>query len=96
MADYTALEHIDIDGIAERYGLGACTITKLTGGAANSSFRLETPSGAFTLTMLDNHDYASAQRLARLTSALRVAGIPTTEVVPADPPLVTRPRGRHQ
>ncbi|WP_067885388.1 phosphotransferase [Nocardia vaccinii] len=83
MADYTALEHIDIHSIAERYGLGDCTLTKLAGGAANSSFRVEGPSGAFTLTVLDNHDHASAARLARLTRALYAAGVPTTDVIPA-------------
>jgi homoserine kinase type II len=90
LADYTALEHIDIRGIAERYGLGDCTITKLAGGAANSSFRVDALSGVFTLTVLDNHDQASAERLARLTHALYAAGVPTTDVVPAsDGDLVT-------
>ena len=83
MADYTALEHIDIRSISERYGLGDCTLTKLAGGAANSSFRVDGSSGVFTLTVLDNHDHASAERLARLTRALYAAGVPTTNVVPA-------------
>lgn len=43
MATYTALEALDLPAVAHRYGLPAPAASPLKGGAANSSFRLDTP-----------------------------------------------------
>lgn len=83
MATYTTLEHIDLPGLSRAYGLSELTARPLEGGAANSSFHLSGPSGEYTLTILDNHDMDSAQRLANHTQAMSRLGVPTTEVVAA-------------
>ncbi|ONK11304.1 phosphotransferase [Streptomyces sp. MP131-18] len=93
MANYTTLDQIDVPVLAGRYGIEQPKLTGLTGGAANSSFRVSSPSGEFVLTVLDNHDAHSAQRLAVHTQALFRLGIPTTEVVPARDGSLTVPLG---
>ncbi|MFE1177035.1 phosphotransferase [Streptomyces sp. NPDC058773] len=95
MATYTKLDEIDLPAVSEHYGLREPQLQPLKGGAANSSFHLSSASGDFTLTILDNHDTASAQRLATHTQAVHRLGVPTTEVVPAlDGALITSLDGR--
>ncbi|MFG2496189.1 phosphotransferase [Streptomyces caniferus] len=90
MATYTKLDQIDLPAVSERYGLRDPHVEPLKGGAANSSFHVSSPSGDFTLTILDNHDIVSARRLATYTQAVYRLGVPTTEVVPAlDGALIT-------
>jgi Ser/Thr protein kinase RdoA (MazF antagonist) len=83
VAQYTTLEQIDLAAVARLYGLNNPRLAPLAGGAANSSFRLSSESGEYVLTILDNHDTASAERLAAHTQALYDLGVPTTTVVPA-------------
>lgn len=83
MAKYTTLEQIDLPVVAERYGLKDPRIAPLPGGAANSSFRVTSAADEFVLTILDNHDTDSAERLAAHTQALFLLGVPTVAVVPA-------------
>ncbi|WP_405539129.1 phosphotransferase [Streptomyces antimycoticus] len=83
MAKYTTADQIDLPALAQRYELGRVRLTPLVGGAANSRFRLSCASGKFVLTILDSHDWSSAQRLAAHTHAVFRLGVPTTEVVPA-------------
>ncbi|WP_435604030.1 phosphotransferase [Streptomyces sp. bgisy130] len=95
MATYTKLDEIDLPAVSERYGLRDSQLEPLKGGAANSSFHLSSASGDFTLTILDNHDLVSAQRLATHTQAVYRLGVPTTEVVPdLDGALITTFDGR--
>ncbi|MEU6578516.1 phosphotransferase [Streptomyces sp. NPDC046805] len=93
MANYTTLDQIDVPVLAGRYGIEQPKLTALAGGAANSSFRVASPSGEFVLTILDNHDAHSAQRLAVHAQALFRLGIPTIEVVPARDGSLTVPLG---
>lgn len=83
MAHYTTLDQVDLPAVAKHYGISRPSLTPLAGGAANSSFHLASDAGDFVLTILDNHDLPSAQRLAAHTQALFRLGVPTTEVVPA-------------
>lgn len=95
MAKYTTLEQIDLPAVADSYGLDDPRLAPLAGGAANSSFRLSTASAEFVLTILDNHDTASAESLAAHTQALFLLGVPTSAVVPAtDGSLITHFDGR--
>lgn len=82
MAHYTTADQIDLTAVADRYGLTGASLTPLSGGAANSSFRLASHQGEYVLTSLDNHDEGSAATLARHTRALHHLGVPTSEVVP--------------
>jgi homoserine kinase type II len=83
VATYTNLEALDLPALAGRYGLRDPVAAPLKGGAANSSFRLDTPGDgqAYVLTALDNHDEASARHLARITRAFTGLGLPTAHVV---------------
>ncbi|MBO8185538.1 phosphotransferase, partial [Streptomyces spirodelae] len=83
MAKYTTSDQLDVSALAEQYALDQVRLTPLAGGAANSSFRLSSVSGQFVLTILDNHDWPSARRLAAHTQAAFRLGVPTTEVVPS-------------
>jgi len=95
VAEYTTLDEIDLPSVARAYRLDRPRLSPLKGGAANSSFRLSDEHGDFVLTILDNHDEISAERLAEHTRALFVLGVPTTEVIPTvDGGLVADMRGR--
>ncbi|MDQ0407495.1 phosphotransferase [Streptomyces sp. NPDC000349] len=83
MAHYTTADQIDVAVVADRYGLTSPSLAPLSGGAANSSFRLACDEGEYVLTSLDNHDEATATTLARHTRALHRLGLPTSEVVSA-------------
>ncbi|MFB7084749.1 phosphotransferase [Streptomyces sp. NPDC056296] len=83
MAHYTTADQIALAAVADRYGLTGPSLTPLSGGAANSSFRLACGEGEYVLTSLDNHDEVTATTLARHTRALHRLGLPTSEVVPA-------------
>ena len=82
MASYTTTEDLDIPSISDHFTLHDIQISPLKGGAANSSFRLTAREGEYVLTVLDNHDPASAQQLAARTQRLFSRGIPTTKVIP--------------
>lgn len=95
MANYTRQDQVDLVAVSRHYGLGQSQLEPLKGGAANSSFHLSCTIGDFTLTILDNHDMDSAQRLASHTQAMFRMGVPTTEVIPGvDGSLVTTLDGR--
>jgi Ser/Thr protein kinase RdoA (MazF antagonist) len=95
VAKYTTLDQIDLPAVADFYGLDQPRLAPLAGGAANSSFRVVSTSGEYVLTILDNHDTASAERLAAHTQALFRLGVPTSEVVPAaDGALITHLHGQ--
>ncbi|HEX5567163.1 MAG TPA: hypothetical protein VFY14_09630, partial [Streptomyces sp.] len=95
MANYTTLDQIDLPALTRHYALDEPRLTPLAGGAANSSFKLTSASGEYVLTVLDNHDLASAQQLAAHTQAIFHLGVPTVEIVPAvGGSLVTQLDGR--
>lgn len=81
MANYTTIADLDLEAVANGYLLHGIRLTPLNRGAANSSFHLIAAEGEFVLTILDNHDPASAQQLATHTQQLHTRGIPTTEVI---------------
>lgn len=94
MAHYTTADQIDLITLAERYALTSPSIAPLSGGAANSSFRLSADQGQYVLTALDNHDEHTASALARHTQALHQLGLPTSKIVPAtDGSLITSING---
>lgn len=82
MATYTNLDDIDLAAVTARYGIHDPDLEPLTGGMANSSFKLRSGSGEFVLTVLDNQDLTGARELAERTQALFQRGVPTTEVIP--------------
>ncbi|MEU3600261.1 phosphotransferase [Streptomyces sp. NPDC006798] len=95
MANYTTIDRIDLPAVVRSYGLAEARLEPLAGGAANSSFHLISTTGEFVLTILDNHDLPSAERLAVHTRAAFRQGMPTSEIVPSvDGSLITRLDGR--
>jgi homoserine kinase type II len=81
VATYTSLDDLDVAFLEERYGLAGLVIEPVKGGAANSSFKVTSDCSQYVLTVLDNHDHASALALAEQTGALYGAGYPTTHLV---------------
>lgn len=82
LASYTTLDDLNIPALCARYGWSEPYLEPLKGGAANSSFRVSADGRDYVLTVLDNHDVASAEQLAQQTRTLFGLGIPTAEVVP--------------
>ncbi|MEU2102333.1 phosphotransferase [Nocardia sp. NPDC019255] len=95
MATYTTVDDIDIGAVTTAYNLTEPTFDTLKGGYANSSFSVDTPTGRYVLTYLDNHTPTTAQHLAELTQALHHNGFRTTEPIPTiDGHLTTTINGR--
>lgn len=67
MAKYTTLEQINLPTVADSYGLDDPRLAPLSGGAANSSFRLSTASDEFVLT-IRSHRASPASRSAPAAS----------------------------
>jgi homoserine kinase type II len=90
VASYTSLDKVDVPFVEDQYGLHDVVLEPVKGGAANSSFKAVADGSSYVLTVLDNHDYASALELAERTKVLFDAGFPTTAIVTArDGSLVT-------
>lgn len=89
MAAYSTLTATDAATIGTRYGLALVDVRPLSGGMTNSSFlaldRSSIPADdpgstrdeAFIVTVLDDHDVASAVALADLMDHLVTAGLAT-------------------
>lgn len=82
MASYTQLDENDIRHISAKYGLVVTEFEAMAGGAANSSYHLQTSSGNYVLTVLDSQGVNDAIRLAKLLTYLINHGFPTTEPIP--------------
>lgn len=87
MANYTELSDEAALDLAGQWGLEIRRFDPIPGGAANSSYFLETIDGThLVLTVLNNHDVATATDLVDLVRFLHAADIPT-------PPILERPDG---
>jgi homoserine kinase type II len=81
VANYTTLSGPDVASILVQYPIRANRTTPLPGGAANSSYLIQTDSLPYVLTVLDNHDHASAGQLAAMLAHLSEHRIPTSRLV---------------
>jgi homoserine kinase type II len=78
LATYTALTGLQVQQILACYSISVHESQPLSGGAANSSFLIQTDSVPYVLTVLDNHDQRSADQLVALLEHLAGYGIPTS------------------
>jgi homoserine kinase type II len=84
MAEYTRLTPDTIASLLSCYDLGPLTdMTPLDGGLANSSIKITTGSGTYTLTVCDEKNAQEIDCLTRVVAYLVQKGIPTPKVIPA-------------
>jgi len=84
MAEYTRLTPDTLASLLSCYDLGTLTgITPLDGGLANSSMKITTESGTYTLTVCDEKNEQEIDCLTRVVAHLVQNGIPTPKVIPA-------------
>ncbi len=82
MADYTRLTTGDIDEILAYYDIGTpVTTAPLEGGQANSSFRIKTDQGVFTISVCDGKTSREIHGLTRLMAWLEICDFPTPRLV---------------
>ena len=82
MADYTRLTPDDIAAILTHYDLGRLdAAVPLEGGQANSSYRLTTSGGEFTLSVCDEKGPDDIRILTRVMSCLEALDFPTPRLV---------------
>lgn len=81
MANYSGLGPNQVNQLERATGLAITEVEPLDGGMANSSFQASTSAGTVVITVLDNHDEASAARLAQLMIHLVDEGIPTQHLL---------------
>ncbi len=82
MADYTLLKNEDIETILKQYDLGDLnSATPLSGGQANSSYRLSTTRGRYTLSVCDEKTTEEVHTLTRVLTHLEVHNFPATRLV---------------
>jgi len=70
LATYSTLDSEDLQALEVRYGMAFGEPDAIKGGAANSSFLAQASGKSFVITVLDSHDWNSAQRVALLTDQL--------------------------
>jgi len=82
MTIHTRLERDEIERLAAQYPVGELQdFEDLTGGQANSSFKLITSTGACVLSICDEKTTGEAAHLARVLRHLEENGVATTRVV---------------
>ncbi len=83
MAEYTRLTLETLTSLLSCYDLGTLTnMTPLEGGLANSSMKVTTESGTYTLTVC-NENAREIECLTRVVAYLEQNGIPTPRVMTA-------------
>jgi len=84
MAEYTRLTPDTLASLLSSYDLGEVTgMEPLAGGLANSSIKISTGSGIYTLTVCDEKNEQEIDCLTRVSAYLVRNGIPTPKVIPA-------------
>ena len=82
MATYTNLDPATLEFLLAHYDLGTVSkVRPLKGGQANSSFKLETGTGVYVLSICDEKTMDEVQVLIRVLVRLKEHGFPTTRVV---------------
>ncbi|MCG8636746.1 MAG: homoserine kinase [Desulfobacterales bacterium] len=82
MAAYTKLSTKNITDLLKNYDLGPLEdSTPLSGGQANSSYRLATPKGLFTLSVCDEKTEEEVRVLTRVLTFLEAQSFPATRLV---------------
>ncbi len=82
MADYTKLTIKIVKKLIAGYDLGEFeSMTPLDGGQANSSVKISTKTGLFTLSVCDEKNQEEIQCLTRVLSHLEAQGFPATRLV---------------
>ena len=83
MAQYTKLTYKEIQQLAQQYNLSVSNYAALEGGAANSSFLLNTAEGQFILTVTDDEIFSDAVVVADSLCYLEQYDFPTSRLVKA-------------
>lgn len=78
MAKYSQLNEEDIRLISQHYGLIITNFEALDGGAANSSYHLQTANGDYVLTVFDELPHHDVVRMGQILSWLIDHDFPTT------------------
>jgi len=82
MALYNCLDRSTVEGLTRRFGIGDITdVSVIDGGAENTSYRVETSSGRYVLTICDQQSLKEVTNLANLLVYLTDHGIRTSRVV---------------
>jgi len=84
MADYTRLTTDVIKKLLDEYDLGKFeSATPFDGGQANSSIKIKTRTGDYTLSVCDEKSAGEIQSLTRVLTYLETHGFPATPLVHA-------------
>ncbi len=82
MAHYACLDSREVTSLARRFGVGnVSAFSIMEGGLENTSYRVETSSGRYVLTLWDQKSLQHATNLAHLLMHLADQGLRTTRVV---------------
>jgi homoserine kinase type II len=82
MADYTKLSLTTIQDLIAEYDLGEFeSMIPLPGGQANSSVKISTQTGTYTLSVCDEKNQDEIYRLPRVLTYLEARGFPCTRLV---------------
>ena len=84
MADYTRLSPKIVKQLLSQYNLGELVaMNPLDGGQANSSVKIKTQTGIFTLSVCDEKKPEEIACLTRVLTLLETQDFPSTRLVPA-------------
>ena len=85
MANYSKLTSQELSLLLEQYDLGEpLQISPLEGGQANSSLKISTTKGDFTLSICDEKNSEEIQNLTAIMEELEKQKFPTTRLVKTD------------
>ena len=82
MADYTTLDIKTVKKLIAEYDLGKFTsMTPLEGGQANSSLKISTQKGVYTLSVCDEKSQEEIHCLTRVLTHLKAQNFPSTRLI---------------
>jgi homoserine kinase type II len=81
MAFYTVLNSQDKEYIAEMYSLDVLKMIALSGGAGNSSFKIETKQFNYIFTIFEEIPISEVEDLVKLLNLFKKENIPSNQVI---------------
>lgn len=83
MSVYTRISLSDQKSILAHYGVEVLASKEISGGNANSNFRIQGENGAYMLTLFEEKSWQEVEALAKILQWFQQHGFPTTQVIPS-------------
>jgi len=82
MSVYTPTSRTDQEAIMAQYGIKVVETIEISGGNANSNFRIESENASYMLTLMEEKSFQEVKALVQILQWLHQHKFPTTQIIP--------------